>query len=57
VDSKLSKLPADIQAEVKKEIDKSAKPKSESKAAEDDGAFWRSEQTRMTQTASPLRNG
>jgi len=39
VDSKLSKLPPDIQTEVKKEIDKSAKPKSESKPTEDDQGF------------------
>src|SRR5690348_6820638 len=38
VDSKLSKLPPDIQTEVKKEID-NAKPKSEGKPTEDDGGF------------------
>ena len=40
VDAKLSKLPTDVQAEIKKEIDKSAKPKSESKTPEDKRDFW-----------------
>ena len=54
VDSKLSKLPADIQAEVKKEIDKSAKPKSESKAAEDDRGFLEVGTDKDDANASPF---
>jgi hypothetical protein len=54
LDAKLSKLPADVQAEVKQEIDKSAKPKSETKAPENDEGFLEVGTDKDDPNASPF---
>ncbi len=54
VDAKLSKLPADVQAEIKKEIDKSAKPKTESKTPEDKRDFLEVGTDKDDANASPF---
>jgi Protein of unknown function (DUF3667) len=54
LNTKLSKLPPEVQGEVKKEIEKSAKPKSETKTPEDNQGFLEVGTDKDDANASPF---